>query len=560
MAVLRLTSLHSLAFLLVLLSVFSAGGCGDDGPGGSDSGVPDAGDSSAPVDTGPDGAVETDLLGALVATTAGTVQGEPGAAARVFRGIPYVAPPVNDLRWAPPEPVAPWDGTRAATTFGPACPQPTSPFLPGFDVGETSEDCLTANIWTPAESTEAALPVMLWIHGGGFTLGSGGSEVFDGTRLAARGDVVVVTFNYRLGPFANIAHPALSTEGGGTSGNYGLRDQIAMLAWVRDNIQEFGGDPENVTIFGESAGGGSVCFLVASPLATGLFDRAIVQSANCFAPLSALRTGVGERASAESVGVEIAESLGCVPANPLPCMRRATFEQIADAADLASGAFDTGVKLWPIVDGTVLPDQVEEVVASGTHNIVPIITGTTAREGALFQSSFSWADNVADYETAMTRFFGANAPAVLAAYPATSDATALREYEQFMTDYIFRCPARRVARALAAHEVTWLYDFSMVHPSGEAAGLGSYHGTDIFYTFGNLENARATAADLDADDQAVTEAMIDYWASFARDGVPAGPVPWPAHDASGDAHLTIDAPISAGTGLLQVQCDMFDSF
>ncbi|MHC4996940.1 MAG: carboxylesterase/lipase family protein, partial [Planctomycetota bacterium] len=387
----------------------------------ADSGVPD-------VDSGQNGELDaapglaTDLASALVATRDGPIQGEATEGLAIFRGIPYLAPPVASLRWAPPQSPQPWQDTQNTTAFGAACPQPSSEFLPGFEPGVQNEDCLFANVWTPATASGENLPVMVSIHGGGYTIGSGSSEVFEATKLATRGDVVVVTFNYRLGPLGFFSHPHLTAEGQGTSGNYGLRDQVAMLEWVRDNAAEFGGDPDNVTIFGESAGGGSVCYLLASPLAKGLFHRAIIQSADCFTPQRRLSVDA-ELPSAESLGTTVSDNLSCegTAEEVLECMRSASFEDIAAAGNLASGAFAQGEKFWPIIDGEVIPAPVAELVSSNQHNRVPTITGTTAREAALFRAAYQQVNTRARFRFTVATVFGDNAPAVLAMYPVDLD-------------------------------------------------------------------------------------------------------------------------------------------
>ncbi len=538
--------------ILTLLAALSmACGAEKDEVAGGDGGSMDAASSYDAMEA------QTDLPTALVETRKGPVQGERVGDLSIFRGIPYAASPE---RWRPPKNPEPWLEVRDATSFGFACQQPPSEFLVGFVPPPQDQDCLNLNVWTPATDVEEKLPVMVSIHGGGFTLGGGAVEVFEGSKLATHGNVVVVTLNYRLGPLGFLAHPSLTQEGGGTSGNYGLLDQIQALEWVRDNVEQFGGDPNNVTILGESAGGGSVCYMMASPMASGLFHRGIVQSFNCFGRVQLLDED-SEVPAAHALGETVAENLGCDTADDvLACMRGVTFDELVIAGNVAASTFSDGEQFWPIIDGVVLPEHLNELVAEGSYNPAPLIIGSTANEAALFRSSYAGVNTVLNYQIALSLLFGDDAAEVLTAYPAATPVQAFFQYERVLSDYIFRCPARRVARAFADHQDVWLYNFTMVHPSADAQAMGSYHGTDVFYTYGNLELASVPPEALGSEDYAMTDAMMDYWTSFARSGSPTGPVAWPSYALATDAHLTLGTPIETGTGLLREQCDMFDSF
>lgn len=308
-----------------------------------------------------------------VDTSAGPITGEEQDGVRSFKGIPFAAPPVGELRWKPPQAVEPWATPRACVKFGPACPQRGKDLF--GPVGEMSEDCLYLNLWTPAKSAEDKLPVMFWIHGGGFMFGSGGKACYDGAELARRGRVVVVTCNYRLGPFGFLAHPALTAESPNhASGNYGMMDQVAALQWVQKNITEFGGDSGCVTIFGQSAGGVSVCALMASPLAKGFFHRAIVHSGSAPGNLH-------ERAAMEALGEEFARRLGT---DDLKAMRAKSTSEALAAAKKGSGRVGEGTQDHLSIDGYVLPESLRTVFAEGRQHNVPLMAGTTKDEGSLF--------------------------------------------------------------------------------------------------------------------------------------------------------------------------------
>ncbi len=317
----------------------------------------------------------------------GTPVGSDGQV-QAYTGIPYAAPPVGDLRWKPPQPVKGWDGVRETDQFSPVCPQPVpggsfsmpvANFIEATRVNEQSEDCLYLNIWTGAESSDERRPVMLWIHGGTLITGSGSRPTYDGAALARKG-AVLVTINYRLGPLGYLAHPELTAESEqSSSGNYGLLDQIAALQWVQRNIASFGGDPNRVTIFGESAGSWSVCYLVATPLAKGLFHQAIGESGGGFSPIAHLkedRLGVG---SDEAIGVRFAAAMEADQGSgALEVMRGQTAQEIIDTFYSFSG---TRIILRANVDGWVFSDQVYEIFARGEQNDVPVIVGSTADDG-----------------------------------------------------------------------------------------------------------------------------------------------------------------------------------
>ncbi len=483
---------------------------------------------------------------------------------RVFKGIPYAAPPVAELRWKPPQPVKPWSGVRQATEFGDACPQP---YFPGWKQPKTSEDCLRLNIWTPAKSARERLPVMVWIHGGAFNIGAGSNAIYDGESLARRG-AVVVTFNYRLGVFGFLAHAALTRESPRrSSGNYGLLDQIAALEWVRKNISGFGGAPNRVTVFGESAGGSSVCLLLISPLARGLFHRAIAQSAGVvYRPIRhRSETWYGRtplEKLGESVGTDLAE------------MRARTTEEIVRRAGAKplNALFDTGSEYRPIVDGWVIPDDTGELFESGRHANVPFIAGTNADEGTLFTALGSPLKSVAAYRDWANTEFGTDRTRLLELYPAAIDAELDPLAARIIADSRFLHGARSVTRAMARKNPAYLYHFTRVNGIGRALKWGAFHASEIQYVFGNLavplfdDPATPLAAlvarpDIfDGTDRALSEQMSAAWVRFAATGNPNGaglPV-WPAYSAVTDQHLEWGDTPRAGANLRKTELDFFE--
>ena len=309
----------------------------------------------------------------------GVISGTMSDGVPAYLGIPFAAPPVGELRWREPQPVKQWTGVLDCSKYAPACPQPKSLF---YDVGATNEDCLYLNVWSTAKSPDAGLPVMVWIHGGSYTTGAGSQSMYDGKNLA-RQDVVIVTINYRLGPLGFLSHPLLSKESPhGVSGNYGLLDQIAALKWVKKNIQSFGGNPNRVTVFGESAGAASICSLMISPLAEGLFQQAVSESGSFGDAYPVARENTVEKA--EKSGLELTATLGCDKAeNILAAMRQKTADDIIKAAYKNYDA-NGGTKYRPVTDGWVIPDNPWSLFTAGKQAKVPLLIGTNANEGTIF--------------------------------------------------------------------------------------------------------------------------------------------------------------------------------
>lgn len=440
--------------------------------------------------------VRTDAPDAPVARIdSGALSGVREGDVTVFRGIPYAAAPVGERRWAAPAPLPAWQGTRDAKAFGASCPQPAVP--PPFGIeGATSEDCLFLNVWAPQQH-DGKLPVFVWIHGGAFLIGSGSQPIYDGAALARHG-MVVVTLNYRMGALGFLNHRALAGQAGG-SANFGLLDQIAALRWVERNIAAFGGDADNVTLAGESAGGVSVQALMASPLARGLFDKAIIQSGG---GLSAMAVSQGPLALA--AGDAWAASVGA-PANAsLDDLRRLPLDRIASARFIA----------FPSVDGTVLARNPAVTFARGEQAKVPLLIGAN-----------SWEASLAVLDDAYARvLLGPAYDGLLQSYAALGlDDKAARE--QLRTDLYFVQPGRHIAALHAKDSPTWLYHFEMVPASLRALQPGAAHAGELPYLFGTPASMFAT---WDAGDRAVSADMMRRWARFiaAGDPNPRGSQAW----------------------------------
>lgn len=492
----------------------------------------------------------------MIATRNGFVSGGlagPDDSVEFFKGIPFGASTAGPRRWKPPEPPETWPGVRPYLEFGPACPQPRASLWPLK--GPFAEDCLSLNVWKPAGTPGSPLPILVWFHGGGFSTGTGGSLLYDGTALARRG-AVVVTFNYRLGPFGFLAHPGLSAESPrGTSGNYGLLDGIAALEWVRDNGAAFGGDPRCVTIFGESAGASSVLRLAVSPLARGLFHRVIAQSGNVWGGSRPLR-GAG---STEEAGSAIAERLGCREENPealVDCLRGRDADEVLKASSPAQGLFSRGTRFGPIVDGHVLPRDPELLYEVASGPVVPFLLGTNADEGSLFVAETGVADREG-YAEFLRRRFGSLSGDVAALYPVNSDDEVIPAMSRLVTDGWFVAPARALARMLSATgRPVRLYHFTRVSPAARKKGLGAFHASEVSYVFDRTGNTLA----YDDADRRLSRVMSDAWVRFAREGTPeGGDLPaWPPYEAGSDSHIEFGDRVGPDSGLRRDACDLFD--
>lgn len=475
----------------------------------------------------------------------GTLRGRRLAAGGVFLGIPYAAPPIGALRWRAPQPAARWDGVRDALAFGPDFPQAANA---RNRAPRQDEDCLYLNVWTPALGRDAQLPVMVWIHGGGFTAGSGSDLRSDGERLAAEG-AVVVSFNYRSGLFGFLAHPALSRESAqGVSGNFGLLDQLAALDWVREHIAAFGGDPGRVTAFGVSAGSASISLLLACPPARGAFDRAILHSPGAGRPLASLR-------DAELAGLKLGKDLAALRALPAS-------EVLARTSVLnpAVRGLTTPRVLRPIRDGWLLPEDERPAFRAGRLHAMPLVVGSNSDEGT--QLTRSWpVDSLAAYRQQVDTNFGAAAADAMALYPAQTDAQARAAVAAMFADTQFNYGTRLLAQCMARHEPrTFKYLFERRRPGQQD---GPHHGEDVAHTFGTVDRAPAgETARYDAVDETLSATMRRAWVAFAQNGDPntAGVPRWEAYRAADDNHLSLGDTVRPGAGWRRAQLDFLERF
>jgi len=475
----------------------------------------------------------------VVATDIGAVRGVATGTIQEFRGIPYAAAPVGDLRWRPPQEHERWDGVRDATGFGAHCPQVATP----YGRPSMTEDCLFLNVFTPANTNEGRphlLPVMFWIHGGGLVVGE--SDGYDPRNLVAQ-DVIVVTINYRLGELGFLSHSALAAESpNGASGNYGLLDQQAALRWVQRNIRAFGGDPDNVTIFGESAGGLSVQSQLASPLAAGLFHKAIVES-------GAYSLVQPSLSAAEAAGTAFAASAGCVDQSAA-CLR-----SLSVAAILAH---QTAATMVPNLDGFVLPLTVRSAFTTGQFNRVPVIEGSNHDEWRLFvaqtEATTGTPLTAAGYIPAIAATLGVPVPVAaviatvypLAAYPSPSAALGA-----VGTDVVFACNARLSSRLLSQYVPTYQYEFNdpnapMLFFPPVSFPTGAYHASELQYIFSVLETPVLSPGLTPAQAQ-LSNTMVGYWTQFARSGDPnsSGAPAWPPYASMSDQFQSLHPPTPA---------------
>jgi para-nitrobenzyl esterase len=460
--------------------------------------------------------------GPVVTTVAGDVQGLQQNALRVFKGIPYAAPPVGALRWKPPAPMKSWSGLLKANQFGPACIQPETrvPNVYTSDITPTSEDCLSLNVWAPAEAARA--PVFFWIHGGALVGGASKEAVYDGAALAKRG-IIVVSINYRLGVLGYLAHPELSRESAqGVSGNYGLLDQVAALRWVRDNIAAFGGDPSNVTIAGESAGGLSVMYLMASPLARGLFAKAIAQSAYMISTPELKDARFGER-PAQEAGARLAGALHA---------RNITVLRDANAQELTEAAAGSGFQPFAAVDGYVLTRQLVDTFERGEQAPVPLLAGFNSGEIRSLRFLAAPVPATAEkYEATIRERYGDLADEFLRMYPSSDMQESV-----FATarDALYGWTAERLVRnQTAIGQPAYLYSFDHGYPAEDAAGLHAFHASELPYVFGTTDRTPALWPRIPANaaENRMSEAMLNYWSNFARTGEPRarGEPDWPRY-------------------------------
>ncbi len=488
------------------------------------------------------------MTGAIVETRSGKVQGLTKHGVQVFRGIPYAKPPVGDLRWMPPQREMPWHDVRDATEFSAEAAQTPFPMAQLFGGPQpvNSEDGLYLNVWTPAVD-DARRPVMVWIHGGAFMNGSGSTPWYDGTGFASHGDVVVVTINYRLGSFGFLHLAELFGDEFATSGNAGILDQVAALEWVRDNIEAFGGDPGNVTIFGESAGGGSVGTLLGAPGARGLFTGAI--------PQSGAASWCSTAARATQVAQRVIDALG-VKAGDVAALRAASTEEILDAqtASMAqlgglTGESSIGLPFQPVVDGITLPQPPLAAIAAGNAAGVRVLIGTNRHEMTLFHlmdESLASIDEAGLHRRAANIAGAAAGEKLVAGYLAERPGAPIQEvWTDLSTDAVFRIPAIRLAEAQLPHGPVWMYLFTWETPVFGGA-LRSSHALEIPFVWDTLDSPGAAMFTGTGEErQGIADAMHRAWTAFAHGRSPgdAARPDWPQYDLETRSTMRFDATI-----------------
>jgi len=483
----------------------------------------------------------------------GAVSGVADRGVRVFKGIPYAAAPVGPLRWKPPQPAAPWSGVRDGSVFGAECPQ--APYSQGSvyirPTQKQSEDCLFLNVWTTSKAGDKT-PVLVWIHGGALTKGSSISDTRDGVPMAKKG-IVLVSPNYRLGPLGYLAHPELTAESPQhSSGNYGVLDQIAALQWVQKNIAAFGGDPARVTIAGESAGSWSVNTLVASPLARGLFIRAIGESGGRFDRTPQLTLDRPGSPSAETVGAALAKAVG---ADSLATLRLVPAQKLVEAPSF---------RTQENVDGWVLPDEIKTIFAQKRQNNVPVIVGSNANEMTSLATPAMIPATMDEFRKRIAAQFGSRAAEFEAVYRVKTQADIARAMLESARDTVFSLHMRSWARATVdAGSAAYLYFFSHVPPSPRASELQAFHAGEIPYVFSLVPShdpREAGFAYTDVD-RRLADTMSSYWVNFVRTGDPngSGLPSWPRYDRATEPYLEFGDTVTAGTHLLKRELDFHEA-
>jgi para-nitrobenzyl esterase len=506
-----------------------------------------------------------------VHTQNGDVLGALQGSVESFKALPFAAPPVGDLRWKPPQDPANWLGVRDASKFSSACPQ-SQKTSSGNVIIIGSEDCLYLNVFRPQGAR--GLPVIVFIHGGHNAIGSAGDiangvAAYDGAELAQNGNVVVVTINYRLGALGFIAHRKLSKEGGSResgpagSGNYGYMDQIRALKWVSRNIAAFGGDPNNVTLFGQSSGGGAVLVLMASPLSRGLFHRAIIHSGQ-------FRTH-HDLHSAEEIGASFSQKLNCqIAPDELQCMRNKSASEIVLAmpSGHSAGGSASGPSLFlPVVDGRVLPDFPLEIVRNGKHHHVPLLIGNAVDETSwIYQDDSSRIFTEQEYFNKLKMDYGETMALELRSlyppidYPSPRqgyDAPSPRQaYSAISADHWFVCPAQKLVQAVSASQSEFVGRFLYTHVLSGPLGMsfGASHGFDLAFVFGTFGIYQLTPT---LDELTLKDKFQKTWMDFARSGSPGNF--WDRYQPARDNYAIFNTPMSSGTGLHTKQCDYWNS-
>jgi len=489
----------------------------------------------------------------IVSTDEGTVEGTFDNSIYCFKGIPFAAPPTGKNRWRPPQPPLPWEGIREAKHYNTLALQSQYPAGSFFKQPNypQSEDCLHLNIWTPSLGTSERLPVMVWIHGGYFNYGGGALPNYNGNNLARHG-LVVVTFNYRLGVLGFLGHPALSKESAhGVSGNYGLLDQIAALHWVQNNIASFGGDPDNVTVFGESAGSWSISLLVCSPLARGLFHRAIGQSGASTGPTPFLKSAKNGKKAGEEVGAKFVEAAGVDSLEELRSLPFAAVEKAAKAS---------GFYTEPYVDGWLIPDEPRFIMERGTQLPIPVLIGSNRDEATTFTDPNQLPTTVEDFKQDLVRKYGTLSHRLLEAYPVESAADILPAHLDRLGDQLFTLSMRHWAeRSCKADIPTYLYHFTRVPNIPQKAYFGAYHGAEIPYVFDNLSKIPIDGI-FNKADQELADQIIAYWVNFAYHGNPNGDnvSAWPRYEQASTHYMELGDTVECKQHLLKARLDILE--
>lgn len=484
-------------------------------------------------------------------TPAGLLQGDAQNGVTVYRGIPFALAPTGERRWTAPEAFPDWDGVRDATEFGPACPQPGA--RPGSiyyeKLDEVSEDCLSLNVWVPDGAEDA--PVFVWIHGGSLVTGTGSQAMYDGERLARETGLIVVTVNYRLGVLGYLAHPELSAESPQKiSGNYGLKDQVEALKWVERNIAAFGGNPDNVTIAGESAGALSVVLLMVSPEARGLFDKAIAESAYMVS-MAPLRGTVNGHPSAESAGEAFQEETGAASIADLREM---------GADEIVSIAGRNAFVPFGVIDDVWLTDQMPATFDKGEQAQVPVLAGFNEGEIRSLRFLLPPVPSGEDYETAIRSSHGDLADRFLETYPADKPEASMLATTR---DAMYGWTAERlVASQTATGQPSYFYFFDHTYPAADKLGLRAFHAMEIPYVFGTLFDIAKPwpQAPRSEEERDLVSAMMNYWASFARTGTPSaeGAPDWPAYGNDATGMVFAETP-KAWPGLARARFELHET-
>lgn len=504
----------------------------------------------------------TDLNAQIVETQFGKIQGKKNGNVFEFLGIPFAKPPVDSLRWKAPQSPESWPGTLQTTDFAPVCPQKRFTQNDSSVITEGNEDCLYLNVWTP-DIYALGLPVLVFIHGGGNQQGgtsqtSGGTQFYSGKNMAERGNAVIVTIQYRLGPLGFLVHPGLNAENENkVSGNYAVLDQILALQWVQNNIEAFGGNPAKVMIFGESAGGVNVGNLLTTPLVKGLFQRACIQSAS---PV------IGNYKISENKGVAYVDSFiqTGTPVEKITYMRNLPADSLFHFATTPLKAGIVQMNWQPVVDNVIFHDYPKGVFESGNFNKVPLIIGSNAEEMSLSapQTVFPAMVNALIKSTVPEAF---QSKALEQYPPGTNSTEARNSYIGILTDAQFTVNARRTAQCISLNqkEPVWRYFFTHKHTIPQLEVYGSYHGMELFYVFNNWENTLLGSGFLfKPEDRSVQDAMLKYWVNFAETGNPNGDglENWPVYQSSTDSFLEIKANADGSQkGIRTEKSDLWDA-